>query len=89
MRRLESYVATAKLPERDGEFEYHTKIPANCTNALRGKASFMRPADDARQTAPRKRRCSPTVGSVGVELKLNINTCIHFKAGLSASYLTR
>ena len=25
MRRLEFYVVTPKLPERDGEFEYHIK----------------------------------------------------------------
>jgi hypothetical protein len=42
------YVVTAKLPERDGEFEYHIKHTMNCTNALREKASFVRSADDAR-----------------------------------------
>ena len=43
------YVVTAKLPERDGEFEITSNIKVNCTNALRGKASFMRLGGDARQ----------------------------------------
>ena len=45
------YVVTAKLPERDGEFEYQSDMPANCMNALQRKASFTRLADDARQHA--------------------------------------
>jgi hypothetical protein len=38
------YVVTAKLPERDGEFQYHIKH----TSELYGKASFMRPANHTR-----------------------------------------
>jgi len=45
------YVVTAKLPERDGEFEITSNIPVNGTKALRGKANFVRSADDARQHA--------------------------------------
>jgi hypothetical protein len=47
MRRPGIYLVTAKLPERDGEFDITSSIPVNCSNALRGKASFKRPADEA------------------------------------------
>ena len=41
------YLVTAKLPDGTANLNITLNIPANCTNALQRKASFMRPADDA------------------------------------------
>ena len=50
------YVVTAKLPEWDGEFEYHIKHTSERHERMRGKANFVRSADDARQAAVQIRR---------------------------------
>jgi hypothetical protein len=41
------YLVTAKLPERDGEFEYHIKHTSELLERIARESSFKRPADEA------------------------------------------